>query len=271
MVDTAAAEFPAKSPYYYLSRGEQDEMRAPPAEAVVVVGSGPIRIGQGIEFDYSCVHAAWALRGRGPIAGRRQQQSGDGLDRLRHLRRARLRAAGCRRGRGGVPRNQRARRDARVRRTDRDQSRRRADAPRRDDRRQRSPLARHGRESRAVRRRALTLGRRASAGQSRAQLPRGACDRARARFPGARAPVVRAGRTRRWRSCTTKRSSRRTRSPRRRFLPDAPLLVDKYLRGLEVEVDAVFDGEDVLIPGIFEHVERAGIHSGDSISVYPVQ
>jgi carbamoyl-phosphate synthase large subunit len=48
-------------------------------------------------------------------------------------------------------------------------------------------------------------------------------------------------------------------------------LVDKYLRGLEVEVDAVFDGDDILIPGVFEHVERAGVHSGDSISVYPAQ
>jgi carbamoyl-phosphate synthase large subunit len=53
--------------------------------------------------------------------------------------------------------------------------------------------------------------------------------------------------------------------------PSRPLLVDKYLRGLEVEVDAVFDGEDVLVPGVFEHIERAGIHSGDSISVYPPQ
>jgi carbamoyl-phosphate synthase large subunit len=53
--------------------------------------------------------------------------------------------------------------------------------------------------------------------------------------------------------------------------PGAPLLVDKYLRGLEVEVDAVYDGTDILVPGIFEHVERAGIHSGDSISVYPPQ
>ena len=51
--------------------------------------------------------------------------------------------------------------------------------------------------------------------------------------------------------------------------PGAPLLVDKYMRGLEVEVDAVFDGDDIMIPGIFEHVERAGIHSGDSISVFP--
>src|ERR1700733_11564049 len=69
MVAAAAAEFPATSPYYYLSRFESDEMRAPGREAVVVVGSGPIRIGQGIEFDYSCVHAAWALREAGRAAG----------------------------------------------------------------------------------------------------------------------------------------------------------------------------------------------------------
>ena len=50
-----------------------------------------------------------------------------------------------------------------------------------------------------------------------------------------------------------------------------PILVDKYMLGKEVEVDAIFDGEDILIPGIMEHLERAGIHSGDSISVYPVQ
>ena len=50
-----------------------------------------------------------------------------------------------------------------------------------------------------------------------------------------------------------------------------PILVDKYLMGREVEVDGVFDGEDILIPGIMEHIERAGIHSGDSISVYPAQ
>ncbi len=50
-----------------------------------------------------------------------------------------------------------------------------------------------------------------------------------------------------------------------------PILVDKYLMGKEIEVDAVCDGDDILIPGIMEHIERAGIHSGDSISVYPAQ
>ena len=50
-----------------------------------------------------------------------------------------------------------------------------------------------------------------------------------------------------------------------------PILVDKYIMGKEIEVDAVCDGEDILIPGIMEHIERAGVHSGDSISVYPAQ
>ena len=56
-----------------------------------------------------------------------------------------------------------------------------------------------------------------------------------------------------------------------RIAQDHPILVDKYLQGKEIEVDAVCDGEDILIPGIMEHIERAGIHSGDSISVYPAQ
>ncbi len=56
-----------------------------------------------------------------------------------------------------------------------------------------------------------------------------------------------------------------------RYHQEHPILVDKYLMGKEVEVDAICDGEDILIPGIMEHVERAGVHSGDSISIYPAQ
>ena len=56
-----------------------------------------------------------------------------------------------------------------------------------------------------------------------------------------------------------------------RIAQDHPILVDKYLQGKEIEVDAVCDGEDIVIPGIMEHIERAGIHSGDSISVYPAK
>ena len=53
--------------------------------------------------------------------------------------------------------------------------------------------------------------------------------------------------------------------------PDHPILVDRYLTGIEIEVDGICDGENVLIPGIMEHIERAGVHSGDSIAVYPPQ
>ena len=56
-----------------------------------------------------------------------------------------------------------------------------------------------------------------------------------------------------------------------RYAQDHPILIDKYLQGTETEVDAVCDGEDIVIPGIMEHIERSGIHSGDSISVYPAQ
>ena len=56
-----------------------------------------------------------------------------------------------------------------------------------------------------------------------------------------------------------------------RYAQEHPILVDKYLMGKELEVDAVCDGQDILIPGIMEHIERAGIHSGDSISVYPAK
>ena len=56
-----------------------------------------------------------------------------------------------------------------------------------------------------------------------------------------------------------------------RYAQDHPILVDKYLQGIETEVDAVCDGDDIVIPGIMEHIERSGIHSGDSISVYPAQ
>ena len=53
--------------------------------------------------------------------------------------------------------------------------------------------------------------------------------------------------------------------------PDQPVLIDRYLTGTEIEVDAISDGQNVLIPGIMEHIERAGVHSGDSIAVFPPQ
>ena len=268
MVDTAAAEFPARSPYYYISRGELDEMRATPADAVVVVGSGPIRIGQGIEFDYSCVHAAWALKnaGRSPVVLNNNPETVStdfdisdvlvfeppGADEVEAAYRA-TNAQGVMLAFGGQTAinlaGELSRRGVPIvgsdrRSLDMAENREQFDAAlaRLGVARPNGKAARSFREARAIARElgfpvlvrpSFVLGGRAmEIVDNEAQL---------AAYAESAPPI----------------------------LPDAPLLVDKYLRGLEVEVDAVFDGDDVLIPGIFEHLERAGVHSGDSISVYP--
>jgi len=270
MVDTAAAEFPAKSPYYYISHGEIDEMRETVKEAVVVVGSGPIRIGQGIEFDYSCVHAAWALREAGcspvVINNNPETVSTDfdisdvlifeppGADEVEAAYRA-TRARGVMLAFGGQTAinlaDELARRGVRIigsdrRSLDMAEDREKFDAAlhRLGVARPEGKAARSFREARAI---ARELG-----------------------FPVlVRPSYVLGGRGMEVVYNEGQLASYAESAPP--ILADAPLLVDKYLRGLEVEVDAAFDGEDILVPGIFEHIERAGIHSGDSISVYPTQ
>lgn len=270
MVDTAAAEFPAKSPYYYVSRGESDEMRPTPREAVVVVGSGPIRIGQGIEFDYSCVHAAWALRaaGKSPVVVNNNPETVStdfdisdvlvfeppGADEVEAAYRA-THARGVMLAFGGQTAinlaGELSARGVPMVGSDRSsldmaENREQFDAAlaRLGIARPRGKAARSFREARAI---ARELG-----------------------FPVlVRPSFVLGGRAMEIVYNEGQLASYAESAPP--ILPDAPLLVDKYLRGLEIEVDAVFDGNDVLVPGIFEHVERAGIHSGDSISVYPPQ
>ncbi len=270
MVDTAAAEFPAKSPYYYIAHDESDEMRETGKEAVVVVGSGPIRIGQGIEFDYSCVHAAWALRAAGcapvVINNNPETVSTDfdisdvlvfeppGADEVEAAYRA-TRARGVMLAFGGQTAinlaDELARRGVKIigsdrRSLDMAEDREKFDAAlhRLGVARPEGKAARSFREARVI---ARELG-----------------------FPVlVRPSYVLGGRGMEIVYNEGQLASYAESAPP--ILPDAPLLVDKYLRGLEVEVDAAFDGEDILIPGIFEHIERAGIHSGDSISVYPTQ
>ncbi len=268
MVDTAAAEFPAKSPYYYISRGEQNEMRSPGRDAVVVVGSGPIRIGQGIEFDYSCVHAAWALNAAGcasVIVNNNPETVSTDFDVSDVLVfeppgagevEAVYRATGARGvmlsfggqtainlagelARRGVPLVGSARESL-----DMAEDRAKFDAAlnRIGVARPEGKAARSFRQARAI---ARELG-----------------------FPVlVRPSYVLGGRGMEVVYNEGQLASYVESAPL--IAPDAPLLVDKYLRGLELEVDAVFDGNDVLVPGIFEHIERAGIHSGDSIGVYP--
>ena len=270
MVDTAAAEFPARSPYYYLSQDERDEMRRPQRQAVVVVGSGPIRIGQGIEFDYSSVHAAWALRAAGcsPVVVNNNPETvstdfdisdvlvfeppgADEVEAACHASGARgvMLAFGGQTAinlanelhRRGVPIVGSDRRSL-----DMAEDREKFDMAlaRLGVARPRGRAAKSFREARAI---ARELG-----------------------FPVlVRPSYVLGGRGMEIVYNEGQLASYVESAPP--IDPSAPLLVDKYLPGLELEVDAAFDGEDILIPGVFEHIERAGIHSGDSISVYPPQ
>jgi carbamoyl-phosphate synthase large subunit len=270
MVDTAAAEFPATSPYYYLSRFESDEMRPPGREAVVVVGSGPIRIGQGIEFDYSCVHAAWALREAGRAAvvinNNPETVSTDfdisdvlvfeppGADEVEATARA-TNARGVMLAFGGQTAinlaGELAKRGIAIvgsdqRSLDMAEDREKFDAAleKLGVARPRGRAANTFREARAI---AREIG-----------------------FPVlVRPSYVLGGRGMEIVYNEGQLASYVESAPP--ITPGSPLLVDKYMRGREVEVDAAFDGDDIMIPGIFEHVERAGIHSGDSISVFPTQ
>jgi carbamoyl-phosphate synthase large subunit len=270
MVDTAAAEFPASSPYYYLSRFEQDEMRPTDREAVVVVGSGPIRIGQGIEFDYSCVHAAWALRDAGRAAvvinNNPETVSTDfdisdvlvfeppGADEVEATARA-TNARGVMLAFGGQTAinlaGDLAKRGITIVGSDRRTLDMAEDREKFDAALEKLGVARpHGRAANTFRE-ARAIAREIG-------------------FPVlVRPSYVLGGRGMEIVYNEGQLASYVESAPP--ITPGAPLLIDKYMRGREVEVDAVFDGDDILIPGIFEHVERAGIHSGDSISVYPTQ
>jgi carbamoyl-phosphate synthase large subunit len=270
MVDTAAGEFPARSPYYYLSRGEEDEMRPPKRDAVVVVGSGPIRIGQGIEFDYSCVHAAWSLQAAGRAAvvvnNNPETVSTDfdvsdvlifeppGADEVQAAYDA-TGAAGVMLAFGGQTSinlaSELARRGVPIIGSDRRSVEEAEDRDKFDAllsrlgvARPKGRAAKNFREARAI---ARELG-----------------------FPVlVRPSFVLGGRGMEIVYNEGQLAAYAESSPP--IHPSRPLLVDQYLRGLEVEVDCVYDGEDILVPGVFEHIERAGIHSGDSISVYPPQ
>lgn len=270
MVDTAAAEFPAKSPYYYLSRGEQNEMRSLTKEAIVVVGSGPIRIGQGIEFDYSCVHAAWALREAGRAAvvinNNPETVSTDfdisdvlvfeppGADEVQAAYDA-TKATGVMLAFGGQTAINLAaelnRRGVTIVGSDRKSLDMAEDREKFEALLERLGVARPEGKIATSFRQARTIARELG-------------------FPVlVRPSYVLGGRGMEIVYNEGQLASYVETAPP--ITPGAPLLVDKYLRGLEVEVDAVYDGTDILVPGIFEHIERAGIHSGDSISVYPPQ
>jgi carbamoyl-phosphate synthase large subunit len=270
MVDTGAAEFPARSPYYYAAAGEEDELRRPAGPSVVVVGSGPIRIGQGIEFDYSCVHAAWALNEAGvasivlnnnPETVSTDFDISDVLifeppcvDEVESAVRA-TGASGVLLGFGGQTPINLAReltaRGIKVLGSDQTVLDMAEDRQKFDDALQRLGVARPEGYTALSFRKAREIARELG-------------------FPVlVRPSYVLGGRGMEIVFNEAQLAAYAESAPP--IEPHAPLLVDKYVAGVEVEVDAVYDGESIVIPGIFEHVERAGIHSGDSMAVYPTQ
>ena len=150
-VDTCAAEFESFTPYLYSSYESECEAAPSDRKKVMILGSGPNRIGQGIEFDYCCCHASFALQEFGYRIDHGQLQSGDGLDRLRHQRPPVLRAAHARRSSEHLRHRKAGRRDRAVRRADAADAGAAAEGRGRADYRHRSREYRSGRRSQAVR------------------------------------------------------------------------------------------------------------------------
>ncbi|MCO5177453.1 MAG: carbamoyl-phosphate synthase large subunit [Thermomicrobiales bacterium] len=273
MVDTCAAEFEAATPYYYSTYDEEDE--APPLETpkAVVIGSGPIRIGQGIEFDYCSVQAAQALRNAGTSAiminsnPETVSTDFDTSDRL-YFEALDHEAVGeiLRHEGFGDPANvpvilqfggQTAINLA-------------------------SPLTERGVPVLGSSVDTIDLAEdreRFEAFLNRIGIPQppgtavttldAAIDVAdRLGYPVLVRPSYVLG----GRAMEVVHSAdylARYLATNVDFQSGHPILIDRYLEGKEVEVDAICDGTDVLIPGIMEHIERAGVHSGDSYAVYP--
>ena len=269
MVDTCAAEFDAETPYYYSCYEAEDEAPVPEDRAaVLVLGSGPIRIGQGIEFDCSAVHALEALRASGRrslmVNSNPETVSTDWTqsDRLyfepldfedvREIAlRERVEGVLVQFG-GQTAINLASRLEAAgipilgtgARGIDAAEDRRQFDAVL-----ERLHLLRP--PGRAVQDAAAALAAAEEVGYPVLVRP--------SFVLGGRAMEI----------CHGPEDLSEYLGRAAVAMPGRPILVDQYLPGLELEVDAVSDGEDVLIGGIMQHVERAGVHSGDSIAVYP--
>jgi carbamoyl-phosphate synthase large subunit len=270
MVDTCAAEFEASTPYYYSTYEREDEVRESTGRKVVVLGSGPIRIGQGIEFDYCSVHAAWGLEKAGlesiiinnnPETVSTDFNTADRLyfeplhpeDVLHVIEREQPEGVIVQFG-GQTAINLAEPLQARgvkILGTSLD------DIDRAEDRERFDQML----ESLGIPRPAgCTVHSEAEAVDAANQLGYPVLVRPSYVLGGRAMEIVySADELLEYMKQAVRVSDRH------------PVLIDRYLTGKEVEVDAISDGENVLIPGIMEHVERAGVHSGDSIAVYPSQ
>lgn len=269
IVDTCAAEFEAQTPYYYSCYEEEDEaISDSSAEKVLVIGSGPIRIGQGIEFDYCSVHCVWALRQAGYEAiivnnnPETVSTDFDTSDRLYFeplILEDVLNIIDTEKPKGVIVQfgGQTAinlahplyEQGVRIMGTAVDDIDRAEDRDRFDLLMEQEGIARPRGKSVYSAEQALVVA--AEVGYPVVVRP--------SYVLGGRAMEI----------VYNDQELMEYMKTAVQVSNDHPVLVDKYLLGTEIEVDAIADGTDVLIPGIMQHIERAGVHSGDSIAVYP--
>lgn len=270
MVDTCAAEFEARTPYYYSTYGQEDEVRPQGEHSVVVFGSGPIRIGQGIEFDYCSVHASWALRKAGkrsivinnnPETVSTDFDTSDALyfeplteeDVMEIIEKEKPEGVICQFG-GQTAINLA------------------------------SPMAKQGVRIIGTSNEGIDLAEDRERfdtlmGQLRIPRPKGclveSVAEALEKTKELEYPlIVRPSYVLGGRAMQIVYEEQELIQYLREAVVashEHPVLIDQYMVGREVEVDAISDGIDVCIPGIMEQIERAGVHSGDSFAVYPPQ
>ncbi|QAY65442.1 carbamoyl-phosphate synthase large subunit [Paenibacillus protaetiae] len=270
MVDTCAAEFEATTPYYYSTYEVENEVTETNKQKVLVLGSGPIRIGQGIEFDYSTVHAVWAIQKAGyeaviinnnPETVSTDFSTSDRLyfeplffeDVMNVIEQEKPIGVIVQFG-GQTAINLAA------------------------------PLVKAGVrilgsslesiDAAEDRKKFEALLRKLDIAQPQGSTVT-SVDEAVETAQSLGYPVlVRPSYVLGGRAMEIVYSDQELLSYMEvavKINPEHPVLIDRYMLGKEAEVDAICDGETVLIPGIMEHVERAGVHSGDSIAVYPPQ
>ena len=277
MVDTCAAEYPAETPYFYSTFDEENEAaeflqhKGTGRKKIMVFGSGPIRIGQGIEFDYCSVHCVWALRAAGceaVIVNNNPETVSTDFDTADRLYFDPLTAEdvdsileterpdGVVIQFGGQTAIKLAKfldkKGVPILGTGYDSIDRAEDRERFDELLGACGIPR-------------------PAGHTVFTLPEALAAAQDLGYPVLMRPSYVLGGQNMIIAHNDKDIEEYMAVILAHNSMENPILIDKYLMGTEVEVDALCDGHDFLIPGIMEHIERAGVHSGDSISVYPDQ
>jgi carbamoyl-phosphate synthase large subunit len=270
MVDTCAAEFESETPYYYGTYEDENESIVTERKSVVVLGSGPIRIGQGIEFDYATVHSVWAIKEAGYeaiiINNNPETVSTDfsisdklyfeplTVEDVMHVIDLENPVGVIVQFGGQTAINlaaELAARGVRILGTSLEDLDR---AENRDKFEQ--TLSK--------------LGIPQPQGKTAFSVNEAVRIAEEIGYPVlVRPSYVLGGRA--MEIVYKEEELLQYMENAVKINPQHPVLIDRYLIGKEIEVDAISDGETVFIPGIMEHIERAGVHSGDSIAVYPPQ